>query len=31
VLGPYLAAVLLTSLQGAAADPQDLLKGEGLL
>jgi hypothetical protein len=31
VVGPYLAAVLLTSLQGAAADPQDLLKGEGLL
>ncbi len=31
VVGPYLAAVLLSSLQGAAADPQDLLKGEGLL
>jgi hypothetical protein len=31
VVGPYLAAVLLASLQGAAADPQDLLKGEGLL
>ncbi len=31
VVGPYLAAVLLTSLQRAAADPQDLLKGEGLL
>lgn len=31
VVGPYLGAVLLSSLQGAAADPQDLLKGEGLL
>lgn len=31
VVGPYLAAVLLTSLKGAAADPQDLLEGEGLV